>query len=90
MQAVLTGWKEIAQYVRRGVRTVQRWEYEFSFPVHRASNGSHHTVLAVPSEIDEWVRRQERTATSAELEECRDEVARLKNEIRRSPNLRDL
>src|SRR4051812_44515354 len=32
---VLQSWKEIAHYVNRGVRTVQRWEALFGLPVHR-------------------------------------------------------
>jgi hypothetical protein len=39
--SVLTSWKEIAQYVGKGVRTVQRWEREsmviFSFQSCRGS-----------------------------------------------------
>lgn len=28
----LTSWKEIAQYLLKGVRTVQRWEHEVELP----------------------------------------------------------
>jgi hypothetical protein len=31
----LDSWKEIASYLGRGVRTVQRWECEEGLPVHR-------------------------------------------------------
>ena len=31
----LDSWKEIAAYLRRDVRTVQRWEERESLPVHR-------------------------------------------------------
>jgi hypothetical protein len=30
----LNGWKEIAAYVGKGVRTVQRWEKAHGLPVH--------------------------------------------------------
>ena len=30
---VLNGWKEIANYLGKGVRTVQRYEREFGLPV---------------------------------------------------------
>ena len=33
--SVLNSWKEIASYLGRSVRTVQRWEREFGLPVHR-------------------------------------------------------
>ena len=31
----LESWKEIANYLRREVRTVQRWEHNRGLPVHR-------------------------------------------------------
>ena len=31
----LDSWKEIASYLKRGVRTVRRWEREEGLPVHR-------------------------------------------------------
>ena len=31
----LNGWKEIAAFLGKGVRTVQRWEREQGLPVHR-------------------------------------------------------
>ena len=52
MGAVLTSWKEIAAYVNKGVRTVQRWEKEQQLPVRRSGQ----SVLAIPKEIDAWVR----------------------------------
>lgn len=83
MQTVLTGWKDIAQYVRKGVRTIQRWEREFGFPVRRVSNGTHQTVLAVREEIDVWVHGKSARKKSRELEQCENEVMRLKEEVRR-------
>jgi hypothetical protein len=32
---ILNGWKEISGYIRRGVRTAQRWEAGQGMPVHR-------------------------------------------------------
>jgi len=32
--SVLNSWEEIAAYLERGVRTVQRWEQELHSPVH--------------------------------------------------------
>ncbi len=62
----LNSWKEIAEYVGRGVRTVQRWEAELGFPVHRPRNHLRSPVVAIPSEIDEWLR-QGLTAQSAAM-----------------------
>jgi hypothetical protein len=53
---VLHCWKEIAMYLSAGVRTVQRWESEFSLPVRRPRGTKRSAVLAFSSEIDEWIR----------------------------------
>ena len=59
MQAVLGSWKEIANYLGKGVRTVQRWERYSGLPVHRPSGSSKGVVLAFPRELDHWARRQD-------------------------------
>jgi hypothetical protein len=33
MSSTLTSWKEIGQYLGKGVRTVQRWEQQMGLPV---------------------------------------------------------
>jgi len=58
MSRVLTSWKDIAQYMGKGVRTVQRWEIDLGLPVHRPEKAARHVVIALPDEIDDWVRRQ--------------------------------
>ena len=51
----LDSWKEIAAYLDRALRTVQRWEKEHGLPVHRHGNGSQSgSVFAFRSEIDSW------------------------------------
>lgn len=52
----LDSWKEIAAHLRRGVRTVQRWEREEALPTHRHLHGKLGTVYAYRSEIDAWSR----------------------------------
>lgn len=47
-------WKEIATYVGCDARTVQRWEREEGFPVHRLVHKSGGTVYAFKSEIEAW------------------------------------
>lgn len=54
--AVLQSWKQIAKYVGRTERTVQRWEQQFGFPVHRPSGKSRSSVMALAQEIEEWTR----------------------------------
>jgi tetratricopeptide (TPR) repeat protein len=51
----LDSWKEIAEYLKRGVRTAQRWEIEASLPVHRVS-ADRGVVFAFRSELDAWWR----------------------------------
>jgi hypothetical protein len=53
---VLNSWKQIAQYLGRGVRTVERWEKELGLPVRRPRNHPCSAVFAIPTELDEWVR----------------------------------
>ncbi len=53
---ILNSWKEIAQYLNRGVRTVQRWEAELGMPVHRPRGTIHSAVFALPHEIDDWLK----------------------------------
>jgi TolB-like protein len=50
----LDSWKEIAAYLRRGVRTVRRWEREEGLPVHRHVHRVLGSVYAFKSEIDTW------------------------------------
>jgi len=53
--AILNSWKEIALYLNRGVRTVQRWESELQLPVHRAGKGKRSPVYALVPEIKFWL-----------------------------------
>jgi len=50
----LDSWKEIATYLKRGVRTVQRWEREAGLPVHRLLTEKRGDIHAYTSEIDSW------------------------------------
>ena len=56
--AMLTGWKEIGDFVGRGVRTVQRWQTELDLPVHRIRNSPRSPVFAFKSELDWWMRKR--------------------------------
>ncbi|MFQ5927127.1 MAG: hypothetical protein ACE5MH_06805, partial [Terriglobia bacterium] len=48
------GWKEIASYLKRGVRTVKRWEKGEGLPVRRHLHQARSSVYAYPSELDAW------------------------------------
>jgi len=55
----LVSWKEIAAYLGREVRTVQRWEQTEALPVHRHEHQKRSTVYAFASELDEWVKTRQ-------------------------------
>jgi phage terminase Nu1 subunit (DNA packaging protein) len=52
----LDSWKEIAVYLQRDVRTVQRWASSRGLPVRRVPGGAKPRVFAVRSEIEGWLR----------------------------------
>jgi len=53
-QERLDSWKEIAAYLRRGPRTVQRWEQQLGLPVHRLARCQRGQVFAYKPELDAW------------------------------------
>jgi len=61
----LDSWKEIAAYLKRGVRTVRRWEHAEGLPVHRQVHRVLGSVYAYKSEIDMWRETGRRGAASA-------------------------
>ena len=50
----LDSWKEIAAYLGRGVRTVQRWERKEGLPVHRLAHDKRGTIYARREELAAW------------------------------------
>lgn len=59
----LDGWKEIAAYLRRTSRTVQRWERSEGLPVlrHRHARGA--TVYAYRHKVDQWLQEKRTVVT---------------------------
>jgi TolB-like protein len=68
----LDSWKEIASYLKREVRTVQRWEKTIGLPVHRLQVDRQGTVYAYKSELDAWFRERQ---TQLEVEAKHEENA---------------
>ena len=72
----LDSWKEIALYLRRSVRCVQRWEKNEGMPVRRHSHANGMSVYAFGDELQAWLQTRQRrsreipgpTASSAVLE----------------------
>ena len=62
----LDSWKEIAAYLRKEVRTVQRWEKSSDLPVRRLTHGKLGTVFAYKSDLDSWWRESQ---TKLDVEE---------------------
>src|ERR1043166_945992 len=52
----LDSWKEIAAYLHRDVKTVQRWEKREGMPVHRHVHDKRGSVYALSSELDAWLQ----------------------------------
>jgi len=50
----LQSWKELAAYLKRGARTVQRWEREEGLPVRRLPHGRLGSIYGYKSELDAW------------------------------------
>jgi len=83
---VFSGWKTIAQYLGKTVRTVQRYERDLRLPVRRPANKNRGaSVIATKSEIDRWVRsasmrwRPEMAKAPLDVAEC--EVERLSKAV---------
>jgi hypothetical protein len=78
---VLASWKDIANYIGKGVRTVQRWESTLQLPIRRPGGCGKGTVVAFTDEIDLWLgeRFKERPdgAAPSELRRLRKRNAEL-------------
>ncbi len=65
--ADLTGWKDVATYLGRSVRTVQRWEKELGLPVQRVRTQAGEVIYASRRDLDAWLgSRQGETAAEPE------------------------
>jgi hypothetical protein len=53
--AIISGWKDIANYLGKGVRTVQRYERELGLPVRRPAGRVAGSVIATKAELDCWI-----------------------------------
>jgi hypothetical protein len=52
---VFSGWKDIATYLGKGVRTIQRYERTMGLPVRRPAGKLTGAVLATKAELDAWL-----------------------------------
>ena len=73
----LQGWKEISSYLKREIRTAQRWEESGGLPVRR-HGGSAGSVYAYPSEIQSWrASRLTKSTGEAESTSVREQPRRI-------------
>jgi hypothetical protein len=63
----LDSWKEIASYLNRSEKTVQRWEAREGLPVHRLLHNKRGSAYAYADELDAWW--ESRKFQDAELSE---------------------
>jgi tetratricopeptide (TPR) repeat protein len=54
---IFDSWKEIAAYLKRSVKTCQRWESELGLPIRRSDGASKAKIFASKDEIDRWQRK---------------------------------
>ena len=72
-EARLESWGEIAGYLRRDIRTVQRWERSLGLPVRRLQIGKLSSIYAYRSELDKWYsERQPADEPTDNLPQIRD------------------
>ncbi len=53
---ILSSWKEIAAYLRCGIRTCMRYQEKYGLPVYRLEEKPKTHVFAYKNELDEWLR----------------------------------
>lgn len=75
-EKILSSWKEIASYLGRSTRTVQRWERELGLPVCRPSEKESSSVYAFVEQIDEWLKAIG-AATKREVMELPESLAEM-------------
>ena len=52
---MLRSWKDISSYVGACVKTVQRWEQHYNFPIRRLERSKGAVVFALKAEVDSWI-----------------------------------
>src|SRR5260370_7006538 len=71
----LDSWKEMAVYLRRAVRTVQRWEKKEGLPVYRHQHDKLGSVFAYQTELAAWFKSRQHTAAATEKDDGKIRLA---------------
>jgi TolB-like protein/Flp pilus assembly protein TadD len=56
---IFDSWKEIAAYLKRSIKTCQRWESDLGLPIQRSDGTARGKVFAYKEEIDRWLRKMQ-------------------------------
>ena len=67
----LDSWKEIALFLKRDVRTVQRWEKREGLPVHRHLHHKRSAAYAYTTELNAWWEGRQASLNSKDPERTR-------------------
>lgn len=86
---ILSGWKEIARCLGKGVRTVQRYEKDCALPIHRPAGKSRGAVMATTAEIHAWMRarRLPRDNVGSHYNSLRDNIVQFQRNCMRMVEL---
>jgi hypothetical protein len=88
---VLSSWKDIARYLGKGVRTVQRWERHLGLPVRRPNGALQKSaVVLYRGDVDAWLatRFSARALKKNEAQSSRSARTTLREGIRTARELR--
>ena len=83
----LDSWKEIASYLRRDVRTVQRWEKKEGLPVHRHLHDKLGSIYAYRKELTDWFNTRQQAGSAASLGAQNGPAEKIKLAVLRFGNL---
>jgi TolB-like protein len=70
----LDSWKEIAAYLRRDVRTVQRWEKKEGLPVHRHQHDKLGSIYASRAELAAWFNTRQQASPGVAAKKASDKT----------------
>src|SRR6476659_3645345 len=74
----LDSWKEIASYLRRDVRTVQRWEKKEGLPVYRHLHDKLGSIYAYRNELTNWFSTRQQAGASVVTSGRQDGAEKIK------------
>jgi hypothetical protein len=88
---VLSSWKDIANYLGKGVRTAQRWERERGLPVRRPDGHvCKCAVLLYRSDADAWMANQLSPDVNAQTFWTANRSTEARSELQKSIRARKL